>query len=151
MLLGAILEGVGGSLQDIAANVLSASLRLRSCRVGVRGIVRLTRKPAQASGGVVASAHEYTTSPSYQRHRFPVEIISHAVWLSFRFSLRYRDVAALMAARGIVLSYETIRQWCQKFGQQYANQLRRRRAQTSDKWHLDAVFLNINGKLHSLW
>lgn len=87
----------------------------------------------------------------YKRHRFPVEIISHAVWLYFRFSLSYRDVEELMAARGILLTYETIRQWCRKFGQQYANQLRRRRAQTGDKWHLDEVFLKINGKLHYLW
>ena len=71
---------------------------------------------------MVSSAHEYTPSPSYKRHRFPVEIISHAVWLYFRFSLSYRDVEELMAARGIVLSYETIRQGCQKFGQLYANQ-----------------------------
>ena len=89
--------------------------------------------------------------PSYKRHRFPVEIISHAVWLYFRFSLSYRDVEELMAARGIVLSYETIRQWCRKFGQHSANQLRRRRAQTGDKWHLDEVFLTINGKHHYLW
>jgi putative transposase len=90
-------------------------------------------------------------SPSYMGYRFPVEIISHAVWLYFRFSLSYRDVEELMAARGIVVTYETIRQWCQKFGQSYANQLRRRRAQTGDKWHLDEVFLTINGKLHYLW
>src|ERR687897_343456 len=89
--------------------------------------------------------------PSYKRHRFPSEIISHAVWLYFRFSLSYRDVEELMAARGIVLTYETIRQWCRKFGQQYANRLRRRRAQTGDKWHLDEVFLTINGKHHYLW
>jgi putative transposase len=60
-------------------------------------------------------------------------------------------VEQLLAARGIVVTYETIRQWCQKFGQQYANHLRRRRAQTGDKWHLDEVFLKINGKLHYLW
>lgn len=89
--------------------------------------------------------------PSYKRYRFPVEIISHAVWLYFRFSLSYRDVEELMAARGILLSYETIRQWRQKFGQQYANQLRCQRAQTGDKWHLDEVFLKRNGKLHYLW
>jgi len=91
------------------------------------------------------------SSPSYKGYRFPAEIISHAVWLYYRFSLSYRDVEELMAARGIVVTYETIRQWCQKFGQQYANQLRRRRAQTGDKWHLDEVFLTINGKLHYLW
>src|SRR5918997_2508439 len=87
----------------------------------------------------------------YKGHRFPAEIISHCVWLYFRFSLSYRDVEELMAARGVVLTYETVRQWCRKFGQSYANQLRRRRAQTGDKWHLDEVFLTINGKLHYLW
>ena len=90
-------------------------------------------------------------SPCYKHHRFPAEIISHAIWLYFRFSLSYRDVEELMAARGIVLTYETIRQWCQKFGQHSANQLRRRRAQTGDKWHLDEVFLTIKGKRHYLW
>src|SRR4028119_2191496 len=56
-----------------------------------------------------------------------------------------------MAKRGVIVTYETIRHWCQKFGQQYANQLRRRRARTGDKWHLDEVFLTINGKTHYLW
>ena len=92
-----------------------------------------------------------TVSPVYTGYRFPAEIISHAVWLYFRFPLSYRDVEELMAARGIRLTYETIRQWCATFGQHYANQLRRRRAQTGDKWHLDEVFLKINGKLHYLW
>jgi putative transposase len=76
-----------------------------------------------------------------ERHRFPLEIISHAVWLYFRFSLSYRNVQELMAARRILLTYETIRQWCRTFGQHSANQLRRRRAQTGDNWHLDEVFL----------
>jgi putative transposase len=98
-------------------------------------------------GGMTTAA----SAPSYKSYRFPAPIISHAVWLYYRFSLSYRDVEELMAARGIVVTYETIRQWCQKFGQQYANQLRRRRAQTGDKWHLDEVFLKINGKLHYLW
>ena len=90
-------------------------------------------------------------TPTYAGYRFPAEIISHAVWMYFRFLLSYRDVEELMAARGVVVTYETVRQWCQKFGQQYANQLRRRRAQTGDKWHLDEVFLTINGKLLYLW
>ncbi len=90
-------------------------------------------------------------SPSYKGYRFPADIISYAVWLYFRFSLSYRDVEELLAERGIIVTYETIRQWCQKFGQCYANQLRRRRARTGDKWHLDEVFLSINGKLHYLW
>jgi putative transposase len=90
-------------------------------------------------------------SPTYAGYRFPAEIISHVIWLYYRFSLSYRDVEELMAARGVVLTYETVRQWCRKFGQHAAKQLRRRRAQTGDKWHLDEVFLKINGKLHYLW
>ncbi len=80
-----------------------------------------------------------------------VLIISHAVWLYFRFALSYRDVEELLAERGIVLTYETVRQWCRKFGQAYANGLRHRRAQPGDKWHLDEVFITINGATHYLW
>jgi putative transposase len=87
----------------------------------------------------------------YKRHRFPAEIIGHCVWLYFRFCLSYRDVEEFMAVRGILLTYEAVRYWCQKFGQQYANQLRRRRPRPGDKWHLDEVFLTINGERHYLW
>ena len=88
---------------------------------------------------------------AYRGHRFPKEIISHSIWLYFRFSVSFRDVEELMAARGVLLSYETVRRWCDKFGNEYADGLRRRRAQTGDKWHLDEVFLNINGVRHYLW
>ncbi len=57
----------------------------------------------------------------YKRHRFPAEIISHSVWLYYRFSLSYRDVEELMAERGVTLSHEAVRYWCRKFGQAYAN------------------------------
>jgi putative transposase len=87
----------------------------------------------------------------YKHHRFPPEIISHAVWLYYRFTLSYRDVEEMMFARGISVTYEAIRKWCRKFGQDYANQIRRRRPRTGDKWHLDEVFLTINGKRHYLW
>ncbi len=91
------------------------------------------------------------SSLHYRGHRFPLEIISYAVWLYYRFSLSLRDVEELLAERGVVVSYETVRQWTLKFGQMYANELRRRRAQTGDKWHLDEVFLSINGKTRYLW
>jgi putative transposase len=91
-----------------------------------------------------------TTNP-YKRHRFPAEIISHCVWLYFRFCLSYRDVEELMAERGVMLTYEAVRYWCRKFGQAYANQLRRRRPRPGDKWHLDEVFLTIHGERHDLW
>ncbi len=94
---------------------------------------------------------EHARTRTYKRHRFPPEIINHAVWRYFRFALRYRDVEELLAERGVFLTYETIRQWCRKFGQGYANALRRRRPQPGDKWHLDEVFVSINGVTHSLW
>ena len=90
-------------------------------------------------------------SNPYKRHRFPAEIISHCVWLYFRFCLSYRNVEELMAERGIILTYEAVRYWCQKFGQAFANQLRRRRHRPGDKWHLDEVFLTINKERHYLW
>ena len=90
-------------------------------------------------------------SERYKNHRFPGEIISHGVWLYYRFPLSYRDVQELLFERGIDVTHEAIRQWCLKFGQDYANQLKRRRAQPGDKWHLDEVFLTINGERHYLW
>ena len=92
-----------------------------------------------------------TVALSYKGFRFPQEIIAHAVWLYHRFNLSFRDIEELLFARGIVVTYETVRQWCKKFGQHFANQLRRRRAQPGDKWHCDEVFLKINGKRQYLW
>ncbi|WP_329468387.1 IS6 family transposase [Streptomyces sp. NBC_01431] len=90
-------------------------------------------------------------SQSYKGHRYPVEVISHCVWLYFRFPLSFREVEELMLERGVIVSYETVRRWCLKFGQQYANGLRRRRPQPGDKWHLDEVFIKINGEQKYLW
>jgi putative transposase len=90
-------------------------------------------------------------APSYKGFRFPVEIISHCVWLYHRFPLSFREVEEMMLERGIVISHETIRQWCAKVGQTYANGLRRRRPRPGDKWHLDEVYIKINGKTHYLW
>ncbi len=73
------------------------------------------------------------------------------MWLYFRFSLSFRDVEELLAQRGIVVTYETVRQWCLKFGQLYANELRRRRPRCGDKWYLDEMVLTIQGKKHYLW
>jgi putative transposase len=90
-------------------------------------------------------------SNPYKRHRFPAEIISHGVWLYFRFCLSYRDVEELMAARGVILTYEAVRSWCRKFGQAYANRLRRRHPRPGDKWHLDEMLLTINKEHRYLW
>src|SRR5437879_3175899 len=87
----------------------------------------------------------------YKGHRFPAEIISHCVWLYFRFSLSFRDVEEMMAERGVVVSYESIREWCLKFGAAYAKRIRAYGARPGDRWHLDEVFLKIQGKLQYLW
>jgi putative transposase len=88
--------------------------------------------------------------PHY-RHRFPAEIISHAVWLYHVFNLSLRDVELILAGRGIVVSYETIRRWCKKFAASFADRLRRRRPRPGDKWHMDEVFIRIQGVQHYLW
>jgi transposase-like protein len=102
-----------------------------------RGIVNLLSGLSSAR----LMCHTRRMNPSsinrYKHHRFPVEIISHAVWLYFRFCLSYRDVEELLFARGVIVTYEAIRKWCRTFGQGYANQLRRRRPQPGDTWHLE--------------
>lgn len=86
----------------------------------------------------------------YHRHRFPAEIISHCVWLYFRFALSFRDVEEMLAMRGVSLSYETVREWCLKFGQTYANGLRRKSPRSGDRWHLDEVSLkSTDGSIFS--
>src|SRR3954470_23960843 len=88
----------------------------------------------------------------YAGHRFPPEIISHAIWLYFRFPLSLRMVEEMLAARGVLVSHETVRQWALKFGQAFANQIRRRLPRAGDKWHLDeVVVVTIAGQKHGLW
>src|SRR5215204_5928348 len=88
---------------------------------------------------------------SYAGYRFPAEIISHAVWLYFRFPLSLRMVEEMLAARGIIVSHESVRQWALKFGQTFANRIRRRLPAAGDKWHLDEVVVKIAGVKHWLW
>ena len=87
----------------------------------------------------------------YRGFRFPAEIISHAVWLYHGFSLSLREVETILAQRGMVVSYESIRAWGLRFGRAFANALERRRLRPGDKWHLDEVFLRIGGRQHHLW
>jgi putative transposase len=91
------------------------------------------------------------TSNPYRGFRYPADVIQHAVWLYHCFSLSLRDVETILAARGVVVSYETIRAWGLLFGRLFANRLKRRRPRPGDKWHLDEVFIRIRGKLHYLW
>src|SRR6516165_369522 len=113
------------------------------------GIVTVTRVGGPGGMAETECMKPYP-DPQY-RHRFPVEAISHAVWLYHVFSLSLRDVELLLAERGIVVSYETVRRWCNKFGQTFANRLRSRRPRPGDKWHMDEVFIRIQGAQHYLW
>jgi putative transposase len=88
---------------------------------------------------------------SYKRHRFPPQIIAHAVWLYFRFPLSLRLVEEMLLERGIAVSYETVRRWALKFGPAYARRLRRKAPSRRDMWHLDEVVVTIAGKKHWLW
>ncbi|MDH6206675.1 IS6 family transposase [Rhizobium leguminosarum] len=88
---------------------------------------------------------------SYKNHRFPPQIIARAVWLYFRFPLSLRMVEEMLLERGIVVSYETIRRWCRKFGTAYAKQLHRKKPSRKDIWHLDEVVISIGGRKHWLW
>ena len=89
--------------------------------------------------------------PSYKRHRFPPEIIAHAVWLYYRFALSFRDIEELLASRGVLVSCEAIRLWCAKFGPEYAERLRDHKRRLGRRWHVDEVFIRMNGTIHYLW
>ncbi|MGW1902993.1 IS6 family transposase, partial [Streptomyces hirsutus] len=92
-----------------------------------------------------------STSPSCRGHRYPAEVISPCVWRYFRFPLSFREAEELMPQRGVIVSYETVRRWCAKFGQAYANGLCRRHPRPGDTWHLDEVFIKVSGELKYLW
>ncbi len=87
----------------------------------------------------------------YSGYRYPADIISHVVWLYFRFALSFHNIEELLAARGISVTYEAVRQWCLKFGQQFANEIRHRNGRPGDTWFMDEVFVTINGERHYLW
>lgn len=88
---------------------------------------------------------------SYKRHRFPPQIITHAVWLYVRFNLSLREVEELLLQRGIDASYETVRRWVIKFGSQIARNLRQRQGRPGDVWHLDEVVVRISGRKFWFW
>src|SRR5882724_13661695 len=122
-----------------------SSAKAFATRMGGDGVVRLA-----APAGLWQPARMTTPNP-YRGFRFPPEVIQHAVWLYHCFSLSLRDVELILAARGIVVSYESIREWSLRFGRIFANALKRRRPQPGDKWYMDEVFIRIRGKQHYLW
>ncbi|MCH5375580.1 MAG: IS6 family transposase [Planctomycetes bacterium] len=87
----------------------------------------------------------------YKRHRFPPQIIQHAVWLYHRFNLSARDIEDLLAERGVAVSHESIRLWCIRFGTRYASRLKHRHQGYGDTFFIDEVFVKIRGKQHYLW
>ncbi len=87
----------------------------------------------------------------YKRYRFPAEIIQYAVWLYYRFSVSHRDIEDLLAQRGIIVTHESIRLWCNKFGSKYAARLRKRHQGYGDTFFIDEVFIKIDGEQHYLW
>ncbi len=91
------------------------------------------------------------TDPKPYRHRFPMTIIQHAVWLYHRFPISYRDVQELLHQRGIQVSHETLREWCIKFGPLFAEHLRHREPRRGSRWHLDEVCTTVDGIRHWLW
>ena len=92
------------------------------------------------------------TDELFKNHRFPTEVIQYAVWLYFVFPLSFRDVELLLHQRGIVVCHEAIRSWCYKLGPYFAGEVRQKRRQrATDKWHLDEVFVTINGQRYYLW
>ena len=87
----------------------------------------------------------------YRGFRHPGEIISHAVWLYHRFALSFRNVEEILRSRGVEITYESVRQWCLRFGAEYAKRIRVRAGRCGDTWHLDEVFVRINGDQYYLW
>jgi putative transposase len=92
-----------------------------------------------------------TLSVAPRRHRFPISIISQAVWIYHRFNSSYRDIEEQMAYRGIQVSYETIRSWSLKFSSHFRNVIKKRERKPSDKWHLDEMTVKVNGEIFILW
>src|SRR2546425_1142507 len=92
-----------------------------------------------------------TQNPNYRGYRFPPEIISYAIWLYHRFCLSFRDGEELLANRGVTVSYEAVRQGCMKVGPLFAKRLRHRQGRLGDTWHLDEVFVSIQGQRRYLW
>jgi putative transposase len=123
----------------LARDAIQGIVKLSGLRLGGAGVVRYL------------SRMRTLRDPIYAGYRYPAELISYAVWLYFRFPLSLRMVEEMLAARGISVTYETIRQWGLKFGREFANRVRRRAPRRGDKWHLDEVVIIIAGKKHWLW
>jgi putative transposase len=99
----------------------------------------------------ISDNYQMNKSTMYKRYRFPPDVIQYAVWLYFRFNLSHRDIEDLLAQRGIIVTHESIRLWCNKFGSKFAAKLRKRHQGYGDTFFIDEVFLKIKGEQHYLW
>ena len=135
----------------IRANLASMPSRLfkmvNRLFIGLEGVVTPVRTCGSAGGSIAKGMKKI----SYRGYRFPPEIIQQAIWLYLRFTLSLRDVEDLLAERGIMVSYETVRRWVNHFGPRIAADLRKRRPKPHTTWHLDEVYLKIAGRLVYLW
>ena len=86
-----------------------------------------------------------------KRYRYPAEIISHAIWMYHRFNISYRDIEEMLRYRGILVSYETVRTWSNKFGKSFADIIKKKEPKPTDKWHLDEMIIKMNGVKFILW
>ena len=139
-------QGTDPTSIAFAGDSAGGGLCVTTCLKARDGVVRLAA--LLSHGRLSAMAH--APNP-YRGFRYPAEVIQHAVWLYHCFSLSLRDVETILAARGVVVSDETVRAWGLRFGRLFANALKRRRPKPGDKWHLDEVFIRIGGKQHDLW
>ena len=134
-----------------------ASCGYASLDIRLLGITKSSKKCAgvvtaiRACGLACGSVAKGMNKISYNGYRFPPEIIQQAIWLYLRFTLSLRDVEDLLAERGIMVSYETIRRWVNHFGPLIAADLRKRRPRPHTTWHLDEVYLKIDGRMVYLW
>jgi hypothetical protein len=128
-------------------SIWSLILFKASRTIAPQGIVTAIRACGIAGGQIAKGMKKI----SYKGYRFPPEIIQQAIWLYIRFTLSFRDVEDLLAERGIMVSYETVRRWVNHFGPMVAADLRKRRPKPHTTWHLDEVYLKIDGRMVYLW
>jgi hypothetical protein len=152
---------IGHVLEQEQWDILSlpAIAEVDECHLidGPLGSRFFTRKPGDILHPARESAQSLADSPtrmnkiSYNGYRFPPEIIQQAIWLYLRFTLSLRDVEDLLAERGVTVSYETVRRWVNHFGPMIAAGLRKSRLKPHTTWHLDEVYLKIDGRMVYLW
>ena len=147
---GYLLAFIGAGLTSVATSLAFGNFRELVAfflAIVANGIVTAIRACGVAGGQVAKGMKKI----SYKGYRFPPEIIQQAIWLYVRFTLSFRDVEDLLAERGIMVSYETVRRWVNHFGLKIAADLRKRRPKPHTTWHLDEVYLKIDGRMVYLW